>query len=415
MRNLKLNILLLLLLLSFSVQAQKYRTDIFSEQIKTLRVNVSNNWEAPPVIDLNGNDWIEISFDMLGAEPQFLTYTVSHCDAEWKKSQLIESEYMQGLQNNFVDDYANSFNTTMDYVNYRMTLPNENTTLTISGNYVVEIFEQGKTFPLLTACFSIVEEGAYISSQITSLTDKGMNSKFQAVNFEVAYGNDVRIPTQDLKVFVRQNLRLDNEAKLVQALNFDKQKLIFQHNPNLIFDGGNEYRSFEMTTKRFNGLNIESIELHPPFYHVTLNPDRFRNFSYSFREDLNGKFFIRELDASDSDLEADYRFVHFFLPCEKPLTDDVYILSEILNNILDERSRMEYSTIDGGYIKTLLLKEGYYNYTYVTKKKNESKGSQESIEGSFYQTENEYQIYVYFRSFGGRYDRLIAFGNYQFK
>jgi hypothetical protein len=403
--------LCLFLLLSISGQAQKYRTEIFSDQVKTLRVNLVDNWEAPPIIPLEGDDWVEVSFDLLGAKPERLTYTLTHCDAEWRKSQLIESEYMNGFQNNLIEDYANSFNTTMDYVNYRLTFPNENIYLKISGNYVVQVFVQGDNFPLLTACFSVIETEASIGMEITSLTDKGMNSKFQAVNFEVAYGNDVRTPTRDLKVFVRQNYRLDNEAKLVQPLSFGNQRLVYQHNPSLIFDAGNEYRSFEMTTNRYNGLNVEAIEYHSPYYHVILKPGGFRTFSYSYNEDINGRFYIRTLQGTDFDLESDYRFVHFFLPCKTPLKEDVHILSGIFHNILDERSQMEYSEVDEGYIKTLLLKEGYYNYQYVTKKNADSPGSPDLIEGSFYQAENEYQIYVYFRPMGGRYDKLIAYKN----
>ena len=411
----KLNLFFLCLFLSasFSGQAQKYRTDALSDQVKTLRVNLVDNWEAPPIISLEGDDWVEISFDLLGADPEQLTYTLTHCDAEWRKSPLIESEYMNGFQHNPVDDYANSFNTTMDYVNYRLTFPNENIYLKISGNYVAQVFLQGEDFPILTACFSVIEPGASIDMQVTSLTDRGMNSKFQAVNFEVNYGNDVRTPMQDLKVFVRQNYRLDNEAKLVQPLSFGNQRLVYQHNPSLIFEAGNEYRSFEMTSNRFNGLNIETIEYHPPYYHVILKPGGFRTFSYFFNEDINGRFYIRTLDGIDFDLEADYRLVHFFLPCEKPLKEDVYILSGILHNILDKRSRMEYSEADKGYIKTLLLKEGYYNYQYVTKKNSDSPGSPDLTEGSFYETENEYQIYVYYRPMGSRYDKLIAYKNLQ--
>lgn len=417
MKNVKLNILFLCfwVAIPFSGLAQKYRTDTFSDRVKTLRVNIMDSWDSPPIIPLEGEDWVEVSFDILGAEPERLTYTLTHCDAEWRKSSLIESEFMSGFQHNPIDDYANSFNTTMDYVNYRVTFPNENIFLKISGNYVVQVFAQNDEFPLLTACFSVIEQEASIDMQVTSLTDKGMNTKFQAVNFEVAYGNDVRTPAQDLKVFVRQNYRLDNEANLVQPLSFGNQRLTYQHNPKLIFEGGNEYRSFEMTTNRYSGLNIETIEYHSPYYHVILKPYGFRTFSYSYNQDINGRFYIRTLEGTDFDLESDYRFVHFFLPCEKPLQEDVHILSGIFQNILDKRSQMEYSDIDKGYIKTLLLKEGYYDYLYVTKKSADSAGSQDLIEGSFYETENEYQIYVYFRPMGARYDKLIGYKNLQFR
>jgi hypothetical protein len=220
----------------------------------------------------------------------------------------------------------------------------------------------------------------------------------------------------DLKVYVQQNNRIDNEATLVKPLSVQNNRLVFEHNPALIFDGGNEYHSFEMITHQYNGLNIEAIEFHAPYYHAILQPDRIRSQRpYSFMEDINGKFVIRTMSGTDYSYEADYQIVHFYLPCEKPFPEKVYSLGELFNNILDERSRMDYSIQDGGYIKTALIKEGYYNYLYVTKKDNQAIANTATIEGNFFQTENEYLVMVYFRPMGGRYDRLIGVETIQYK
>jgi hypothetical protein len=252
--------------------------------------------------------------------------------------------------------------------------------------------------------------------QVTSQTDKGMNNLYQQLNFEVTCGNEVKMPMQDLKVFVQQNNRADNEAALVKPLNIQNKRLVYEHNPALIFDGGNEYRSFEMTNHQYNGLGIETIEFHAPYYHTVLKPDNLQaGRPYFYTEDINGRIYIRTLSGVDFDYEADYYFVHFYLPCEKPLKEDVYILSYAFNNILDERSQMEYSEVDKGYIKSVLLKEGYYNYLYVTRKDFNSPASFALTEGNHYQTENEYRVLVYFRPMGGRYDKLIGTQTVQFK
>jgi hypothetical protein len=132
-------------------------------------------------------------------------------------------------------------------------------------------------------------------------------------------------------------------------------------------------------------------------------------------EDINGRFVVRSLSAIDHNYEADYQIVHFYLPCEKPFTENVYILGEVFNNLLDERSRMDYSVQDKGYVKTVVLKEGYYNYLYVTRKDEQSPASPAIIEGNYFQTENEYRVMVYFRPMGGRYDRLIGVQTARFK
>jgi hypothetical protein len=408
---------LTLLLIVQTISAQNFRTESFSERIRTLRISVVDDWQSPPIIELNSNNQIEISFDMLGAAPETYTYTITHCDADWSPSQLMQSEYMRGFQHNPILDYANSFNTKMNYVNYKLYLPNENTDFLVSGNYVVQIFsDQDQTQPVLNACLSLFERKSEIQMKVSTVTDKGSNTKFQAVNLEINYGNEIRSPMQDLKVYVSQNNRSDNQASLVKPLSIQSGKAVYNHNPALIFDAGNEYRSFEMTTTQFTGLHVAAIEYHSPYFHTILKPDVVRShLPYTFYEDINGRIFIRNIDADDSDIEADYQFVHFFIPCEQAFLENVYILSEAFNTILDARSQMEYNRQLGGYTKSVLLKEGYYNYLYVTKKNAASPATTDLIEGNFFQTENEYRIMVYARTPGMHYDKLIGVQTLQFK
>ena len=414
----KVSIVFSLLYLVFSVNAsdRKFKTGAFSDQVKTLQVSIMNNPFAAPIIELEGDYLIEVSFDILEPDPRPYTYTLTHCNADWTPSQLIQSEYMAGFQHRIIEDYDVSFNTTMNYVNYRLTFPNEDVFLKVSGNYLVQVFPENSDKPILNACFSMVEPIAPILMQVTSQTDKGMNNFYQQVNFSVSYGNEVKMPTQDLKVYVQQNNRIDNEARLVKPLSIQSNKLVFEHNSALIFEAGNEYRNFEMITHKYTGLNIESVEFHAPYYHTILKPDLLHSQrSYSFTEDINGKFVVRTLSGIDYSYEADYYIVHFYLPCDNPFTEKVYILGDIFNNLLDARSQMEYSTLDKGYVKSALVKEGYYNYLYVTRKDEQSPGSAAAVEGNFYQTENEYRVMVYFRPPGGRYDRLIGVQTIQFK
>ena len=408
--------ILLLLFFSTNAFARKFKTEAFSDQIKTLRVGVVDNMWAAPIIELEGDKFIEISFDILGPEPQTFTYTLTHCNADWSQSQLVQSEYMNGFQNRVIEDYAISFNTTMDYVNYQLTFPNEDVFLKVSGNYLVQVFPQNSDKPILNACFSVVEPIIPITAEVTPRTDNGMNNFYQQVNFSLTYGNEVKTPMQDLKVYVQQNNRIDNEAALVKPLTIQGNRLVYEHIPALIFDAGNEYRSFEMITHQSVGLNIEAVEFHAPYYHTVLKPDIIRSQRpYSFMEDINGRFVVRSLSGIEFSYEADYQIVHFYFPCEKPFSENVYILSEAFNNLLDERSQMEYNIQDKGYVKTAILKEGYYNYLYVTRKGEKPPATTASIEGNYYQTENEYRIMVYFRQIGGRYDRLVGVKTIQFK
>lgn len=408
-------LLVLSLLTGINLSAQKtFRTDIFSSTIKTLQLRANGDWLNPPVINLGGNDYIEISFDELSSNQTRYTYTVIHCNADWTKSALNSAEYINGFQSQLIDNYATSFNTTVDYTNYKLYFPNDNTELLVSGNYVVLVSEEGNEGnPVLSACFSIVEQQVKTQMEVSSNTSIDFNKSHQQLSVTVNYTFNSFSPIQDFKIYALQNNRLDNRVLLSAPSNVQPGKLTFEYNRNLIFEAGNEYRRFESISTQLNGMGIQHVRYFSPYYHLALFPDDIRNGkSYIYDEDQDGKFYIRNRNASDADTESDYVFVHFSIPCERPYLEEIFVLSEAFHNILDERSKMPYNYETKAYEKAVLLKQGLYNYLYVTSKDN--RASTTLIEGNFFQTENDYMILVYYRPPGVRYDKLIGIQNMKF-
>ncbi len=401
----------LLVNISFSCFSKTYRTEIFNDKIKSLQVISSENWDSPPIIELRGNDFVEIKFDELSHEHKYFTYTISHCNADWTLSNLTSLEFLQGFQNMTIDNYISSFNTTMPYTNYKIFLPNENAQFKISGNYVVEVFPENGDKPILSACFSVVEPAKFpFTAKFSSNTDIDFNKSHQQLSFNFnCKSYNIISPQQELKIFILQNNRTDNMVKGIQPSSILNGEYSYYHNRNLIFEAGNEYRRFEMTTTAYRGSGIEELNFHSPFYHVTLFKDEFRSGkSYIYDQDQNGKYLVRCVQGNDYDAESDYFFVHFSLDSPEPLLGRVYIQSEIFNNILDNRSEMIYNRERKVYEKTVLLKQGLYNYIYILKESSTSKGSTAMIEGNYFETENEYLIFIYHRPLGERYDRLIG-------
>lgn len=403
------------LLLGINVSAQKvFHTDIFTPNIKTLQLTVNGDGLQPPVINLGSNDYIEISFDELSANRTRYTYSITHCNADWTQSNLNPLEYMTGLQNQLIDDYETSFNTTVNYMHYKLLFPNEDIQFLVSGNYVVLVSEEGdEDNPVLAACFSVVEQQVKTQMSVTTNTMVDFNQSHQQLSFTLNYGSNMFSAMQDFKIYALQNNRLDNRILASSPSSIQPGTMVFEHNRNLIFDAGNEYRRFEIVATQYSGMNVQSVSFFSPYFHQTLFPDELRSRkSYLFDKDQNGKFFIRSNDASNYDIESDYVFVHFTLLCEHPFPEDIYILSEAFYNLLDERSKMTYNYENKCYEKAVLLKQGLYNYMYVSKKDN--RASTELAEGNYFQTENEYMILVYYRPPGGRYDKLIGMQNMKF-
>ncbi|MEG1999418.1 MAG: DUF5103 domain-containing protein [Bacteroidales bacterium] len=294
-----------------------YRTTSLDDRIHSLQVMSNRGFISPPVIELGRDDHINISFDLFGDEQEDLSYSVIHCNANWKPSLLSTLEYINGFDVQQLSDWALSFNTRRSYVNYKLQLPNSEISFKVSGNYAVVVYPQNdRKQPLLYACFSVSEDAVKIDCDANSRTDVGYTGEFQQVSFRIARRNyDIVNPTSDLKIYVMQNNRLDNMAFVSTPQYFNNNEIVYEHNRDLIFEAGNEYRRFETVNSRFKGMRVERLAYFDPYYHAILETDRPRTEnSYQYDETQHGKYLIRESDYEEnSDTQGDYFVVHFTL------------------------------------------------------------------------------------------------------
>lgn len=390
--------------------AQVIKTESISDEIHTIQVNASGNWQRLPVIDLNKDEYIRINFDRLGNDSfNYLRYKVIHCNADWTRSSLSDIEYVDGFNDVLIEDYAQSSNTTINYTNFKIDLPNYKLKIRLSGNYAVEVYEDNNSSNvLMRACFSVLDSQVYLEGTVSSLTDIDAHKEHQQVSFYINYNNlQIRDPFSDFKVFVRQNGRTDNQKTDLKPSLIQGSKLVFEHNRNLIFEAGNEYRRFESVSYRYNGLNIERTEYKRPYNYTTIVPDKIKaNKRYSYDQDQNGRFVIRNAEAGDSDTEADYFYTDFTLKTPEPFIEPVYLNGNFTNNVFDDKYLMVYDFNEKAYYASVLLKQGAYNYRYLTKSGNTYSTS--LTEGNYYETENEYTIMVYYRPMGSRNDLLTG-------
>ncbi len=410
----KLKTLILLYIILFScihINAQ-YKTESFLPSITSLRVHVNGENFSEPVIELNSDEEIFITFDQLETPIRNYYYSVEHCDINWNTSSISPMEWGDGFNENGITQAGTSMNTTVSYSHYELTLPNDDLDFKYSGNYCVKFYDIDDPDNIIaTACFSIVESLVGIESKVRSDTEFGLNNKFQQLEFDLQTGSvQIENPSSDIYVTVKQNERTDNERKNLQPTYIGQGKLSFKNNRALIFEAGNEYFSFDMSSEySFSGC-INTIKFFDPYYHVDLYPDKLEPFStYKFEKDINGRYVVNIQEYDNDETDADYYMVHFSLPASGPFFDgNVYILGGFNNNLLNNRVKMAYNNERKQYEQNILLKQGAYNYQLLFVPKNNTQGSQQRISGNHWQTENEYSIFVYYKPFGARYDRLVG-------
>lgn len=398
---------ILFLIFPQQLAAKNYKTEAVAADIYSIQVLNNGQWDSYPIININTADQIYIDFDKVSDDLLAkLRYKIVYCNADWTVNKnLSEMDYMQGFDDNLIDDYSTSFNTTVSYTHYSLKVPNEEVRLKLSGNYVVLIYDEsiGEDEILLTACFSVLDNKINILPKVSPITDIDANDKHHQVSFDLKYNFPIRDTQNDLQVFVRQNNRLDNERKNLKPTYTLSSALRYEHNRNLIFEAGNEYNRFDISSRRSNGINVANIDYRPPYYYMYITPSQIKaNPSYSYDQDQNGRVIYRTLDAENVNIEGDYFYTCFTLKADDPLPDDVYINGAFTNNIFSDKYKMIYDSENREYNLALFIKQGIYNYQYLT-----DKGK--NVNGNFHETENEYTISVYYRPSGQRYDSLIGF------
>lgn len=410
---------LLLILLFFNIffsgfthvstaQIEEY----IAPQLKTVQLN-RVGWEfSYPLLILNTQQQLQLTFDEPGSDVNNYYYTITLCDADWNIAPVMVTEYIVGITENPILNYEYSFNTTFDYVHYQLKFPNKDIKLTKSGNYILTVYEDNnKESPVLIKHFMVVEPLVTIIPQLTYAAQSSLRDAFQEIDFKVSHqGFSIQDPMQEIKATIIQNGRTDNKITNLRPLFILNNLLDFNYNRVALMEGGNEFRYVDLRSTRFLSERIKEINFIDPFYHYTLFPDFPRNKeSYRYYSEINGRFKVEVSEYDNDNLQADYAFVHFQLKTDFPQpSQKVYINGALTNWQLNETSEMMYNAQNNAYEKTLLLKQGYYNYQYLVRETGDEVGQVCPMENCFQQTENDYLILIYYKPSGARSDRIIG-------
>lgn len=384
---------------------------IYNERIRTVTLSVDGDRFAPPVAFMGLGAPVTVEFDHLSDDRVFLRYRVVRCDANWQPSVLAEAEYLDGFNESAIEAYEYSRGTTVHYVHYGFQFPNEDISPTLSGNYLIEVYPEDDPDDVwMTRRVMLSEQSAPISTSVTSRTDIDYNVGHQqlsvAVDTERARVAD---PFNDLKVMIAQNGRRDNEVMLRQPLRMSGATAVYEHSAPLIFEAGNEYRRMEVADVNYPGMGVADIVWADPYYHFELMTDVPRaDQPYVYDSTQHGRFFVRRYGSESSDTEADYVVVHFSLEMDELPGSMIFLDGDFTSRRFDPASLMTYNRETGRYEKVMLLKQGHYNYQYLTVPPGARSATAATVEGNKYPTINEYLIKVYTRGPLDRTDRLIG-------
>ena len=391
-----------------SVLAQ---TNYCANNIKSVYFEKANWDMSQPILLMNNGETLTLRFDLLADSPENLMYKIRHLTADFKEDVFSYNEYADGFESNSVKNRKHSFNSMVSYVHYWISFPNEDVNIKVSGNYQLTVYsadDPSKVY--LKTIFYVVEDGATIDGRVLQPVSNNLYQSHQHLELSVTpYGGFENTITDSVKITILQNMRLDNKMQFPKPTRYNGNSLVFDNMDEYNFEGGCEYRHFEMKSLTYQSQGVGHTKFISPYYHIFLLPEQNKTFvKYQFDNDINGHFYIAKDKSDDKDLEADYVYVHFQLNFPEPILDgNIFLVGALTGQALDDQSKMTYNFDKNCYEKQLLLKQGYYNYLYVYQGLDKSV-STAYIEGSHYETENEYCIFAYFCPAGASMHRLIG-------
>jgi len=352
--------------------------------------------------------------DLFGNEANYY-YSIVHCNYDWTpSSQLSVNDYIQGFDNQRIQTYNNSFNTLQIYSRYELSIPNKFTSLKITGNYILKILNDDREV-VFTRRFIVYEEQVAVPLQVKRARD--MNVRDEKHNMDFAIKSEAILfqsPLQNVKVALFQNGRFDNAIYNVKPQYTIGNELIYKYDKETQFWAGNEYLYFDNKDIRNAVNNIARISAGEVYNTILYTNEARASKPYTYFPDVNGNFIVKNINLSvtDQNLEADYAWVFFKMSAPAYFEkNDIYVGGMFNNYAKTEEYKLDYDAKTATYGKAIMIKQGFTNFMYVAADKNGKVDGEHAVDGNFYQTEDEYNVFVYYRQNNERYDRVIGRGN----
>ena len=408
--------MLVLLLAPFALMAQRQPDKVYMRSIRTVKLYPFGNPLAYPVINLGSNDLLELHFDDLDADVKMYYYTFELCNADWTPVQMSFMDYVRGFSKVRITTYRNSSLSLSRYTHYQANFPNREAVPTRSGNYLLRVFLNGDTSQVaFTRRFLVVDRKINVAAQVTQPYNQLFFLTHHRLEVSVNHrGFDIRYPNQQLTVNILQNYRWDNRLELHTPSFLRMEQLEYNNENEMMMPAGKEWRWANLRSFRLLGDRVESQRNTDSSFNLFVQEEKPRlPNQYFFFNDNNGLFINETTENINPFWNADYARVHFsFLPPGgQPYPGkDLYIIGELTSYGTSDSARLRFNPANGHYETTLYLKQGFYDYMYATRDRNNPQGplSTELPEQNAWETENNYMVLVYFRELGGRYDQLVG-------
>ena len=363
----------------------------------------------PPVVPLGQSQAITLEFDVLGEQSQRYSAKLIHCDLNWQPSVLTDMQFLNEINDFLITDYRVGTGTKVPYFHYRMRVPG----VKISGNYLLVVQSSGGV-PVVSRRLLVYENQVQVALQPGIVVGGQERYTLQQLDFGISYASvDLVNPAVEVKVVLRQNFRWDNAKYNLRPTfvrdaerRLDYQYFGFEN----AFPGLSEYRYFDIRSLQAAGIGVLHVDPRVNPTAVILQPEVTRSLqAYNQFQDANGQRVFESREYGNGATNADYADVTFQLKADQLAPGPVYAFGAMTDWQLKDEFRLTYDETKQLYTGHALLKQGYYNYDFAVAGARGAVPNEMFFEGTHQETENQYDLLVYYRPPGSRTDLLIGY------
>ena len=285
---------------------------------------------------------MELSFDDLDGDVKTFYYTYQLCNADWTPVQVSTLDYIRGFAQNQITDYRYSSLALIRYTHYHITLPENSSRLTLSGNYLLKVFLNNDTAKLaFTKRILVVQNAVSIAAQVMTPMNPQISYTHQKLQFTVnSKGLSISNPFQQIHVVVCRTT-VGQCSNSEQTVFYSGNNYEYNSDETPVFPGGNQWRWIDLQSFRFQSDRIAKVDYLKNGDVIYAKPDGIVRVSLIIYQDNNGKYFIQTTDLIDPNWQADYGRVRFvFVPPDNlPFEGkDLYLLGEFTDIGLTTRA-----------------------------------------------------------------------------
>ena len=402
----------------------KFEDYIYVNYIKSIQFNDGTSQFSDPITSLNGR--LYLSFDDLDSDRYDYNYMIVHCDKDWNPSEIDPQEYVVGFNYDEIQEQGTfSKFTKVDYVHYNLSLPTRQVRWTISGNYVLVIYDQEDN-PVLSRRFVIYETLGKLRTERLKSTHPGGHNTHHRIGlkyWDLPTSFTDKMYLAGITVKVMQNKNWSTLSEGIAPTLYQNKEFLFNQSKYPSFESYRDFRQCGIRSLEFNSSNlIEIREVQDSIFALLPLSKPFQRETYSYVFDRNGRFIINsrdgntlntpeqnaitELDYNETDrIYSEYAWVVFSIESVQLPEAPVYVIGGFSDYKLYPEYQLHYDEKRNAYIGTALMKQGRYDYHIV--QIIDGKISYQHTEKYDHEATQDYRTFVYYREFGGIYDRVL--------